>query len=174
MEIKALDNSDITRIREIDRTELIRILYSYKKGELEQERVVMKVPPWNDEKVDALIGDITPELEKGGVLFGALDGDVLAGVAVLGDRPVCGDGEMLQMIFLHVSETYRRQGIAASLMKEVRELAKERGAKRLYISATPSDSAIGFYYSLGSKLAPEVDKELYEKEPGDIHLVLDL
>ncbi len=174
MEIKTLDNSDIARIREIDRTELIRILYSYKKGELEQERVVMKVPPWNDEKVDALISDITPEFEKGAVLLGALDGDTLAGVAVLGNRPICGDAEMLQMIFLHVSEAYRRRGIAGKFMKEVVALAREHGAKRLYISATPSDSAIGFYFGLGSKLAPEVDKKLYEKEPGDIHLVLDL
>ena len=47
MQIKTLANSDIIRLREIDRTERIRILYTYKEGELEQERVIMKVPPWS-------------------------------------------------------------------------------------------------------------------------------
>jgi ribosomal protein S18 acetylase RimI-like enzyme len=174
LEIKALANSDIFRLKEIDRTERIRRIYTYKEGELEQETVIMKVPPWSDEKVDDLINGITPELDKGGILLGALDGRKLAGVAVLGNRSICGDEEMLQMVFLHVSEKYRRRGIAGKLMEEVVGRAKEEGAKRLYISATPSDSAIGFYFSLGSKLAPKVDKELYKKEPEDIHLVLEL
>lgn len=174
MEIKTLANSDIIRLKEIDRTERIRRLYTYNEGELEQERVIMKVPPWSDEKVDALIKGITPELDKGGILLGALDGDKLAGVAVLGNRPICGDEDMLQMVFLHVSEGHRRRGIAGELMEEVVGRAKEKGAKRLYISATPSDSAIGFYFSQGAKLAPKVDKQLYEWEPEDIHLVLEL
>ncbi len=174
MQIKTLANSDIVRLREIDRTERIRILFTYKEGELEEERIAYKVPPWNDEKVESLIKDVTPELEKGGVLLGALDGSKLAGVAVLGNRPICDDAEMLQFVLLHVSEKYRRQGVAGKLVEKLIEIAKERGAKQLYISATPSDSAIGFYFSLGSKLAPKVDKEQYEWEPEDIHLVLEL
>ena len=106
--------------------------------------------------------------------MGALDGDRLAGVAVLGNRPISDDAEMLQFVLLHVSEKYRRQGVASRLVEKLIEIAKERGAKRLYISSTPSDSAIGFYFSLGSKLGPKVDKELYEWEPEDIHLVLEL
>jgi len=81
---------------------------------------------------------------------------------------------MLQMIFLHVSQNNRRKGTARKLVEEIVKVAKERGAERLYISATPSDLAIGFYIGLGCKLAPKVDKELYAKEPEDIHLVLDL
>jgi ribosomal protein S18 acetylase RimI-like enzyme len=174
MRIKRLARSEIARLREIDRTERIRMLFTYKEGELEQERVAFKVPPWSDEKVDTMIEFITPELEKGGILFGALEGDKLAGVAVLGNRPVCGDDRMLQFVLLHVSEGFRRKRVASKLASKVMKTARERGAKRLYISATPSDSALGFYFSLGSKLAPEVDKELYELEPEDIHLVLDL
>jgi len=43
MEIRHLENEDIERLHEIDRTELIRRLYTYKDGDLEQERVVFKV-----------------------------------------------------------------------------------------------------------------------------------
>jgi ribosomal protein S18 acetylase RimI-like enzyme len=103
-----------------------------------------------------------------------MEGNMLAGVAVLGNRPICDDDVMLQMIFLHVSQNHRRKGIAHKLVEEIVKVAKERGAERLYISATPSDSAIGFYISMGCKLAPKVDKELYAKEPEDIHFVFDL
>jgi len=174
MRIKRLAKTHLNRLNEIDRTERIRILFTYKEGELEEERVAYKVPPWSDEKVHSLIDLVRPELDKGGVLFGALDGEKLAGVAVLGNRPICGDDGMLQFVLLHVSEGCRRMGVATKLAGKVIKTAKERGAKRLYISATPSDSALGFYFSLGAKLAPKVDKELYELEPEDIHLVLDL
>lgn len=174
MEIQHLEPGDIVRLREIDRTEVIRRLYTYKGGGLNQERVVFKVPPWTVEKVEALIADIRPELDGGGVLIGALDGEKLVGVVVLGNRPICNDDAMLQMIFLHVSQNYRRAGTARTLVEEVVKVAKERGASRLYVSATPSDSAIRFYFSVGCKLAPKVDKELYAKEPEDIHLVLDV
>lgn len=169
-----LDPGELERLHEIDRAEVVRLLYTYRDGDLEEERVALKVPPWTEEKVGQLIRDIGPELDGGGAFLGAFMADVLAGVAVLGNRPVCGDEKMLQMVFLHVDRNHRRKGIARGLLEEVKRLARERGASRLYISATPSDSAIGFYMSGGCKLAPKVDKELYAKEPEDIHLVLDL
>jgi hypothetical protein len=52
--------------------------------------------------------------------------------------------------------------------------AKQRGAKRMYISATPSEHTINFYLRLGCKVAPEPDPELFELEPEDIHLEYDL
>jgi hypothetical protein len=52
--------------------------------------------------------------------------------------------------------------------------ARERGARLLYISATPSDSAIGFYTSCGARPAARVDPELFALEPEDIHLALPL
>jgi GNAT superfamily N-acetyltransferase len=174
MRIKKLAKTELNRLNEIDRTERIRMLFSFKEGELEEERVAFRVPPWSDEQVNSLIDFVRPELDKGGVLLGVLEGEKLAGVAVLGNRPICDDDEILQFVLLHVSEGFRRQGVATKLANKVIKTAKEKGAKRLYISATPSDSALGFYFNLGAKLAPKVDKELYELEPEDIHLVLDL
>jgi hypothetical protein len=44
----------------------------------------------------------------------------------------------------------------------------------LYVSATPSESALGFYRSLGARLADPVDPDLFAREPEDVHLVLEL
>jgi hypothetical protein len=48
------------------------------------------------------------------------------------------------------------------------------GARKLYVSATPSVSAVGFYRNRGFELAEEVNKELFELEPEDIHMIMKL
>ncbi len=45
------------------------------------------------------------------------------------------------------------------------------GATSLYVSATPTASAIGFYLGQGCGLADPVHPALYAAEPDDIHLV---
>jgi hypothetical protein len=42
------------------------------------------------------------------------------------------------------------------------------------VSATPSRSAVGFYRSRGFQPTLDVNRELYERQPEDIHMVLDL
>lgn len=59
-------------------------------------------------------------------------------------------------------------------MRKACEIAREAGSRRMYVSSTPSSSAVGFYIAQGCKLAEEVDPELYALEPDDIHLILDL
>ena len=53
-------------------------------------------------------------------------------------------------------------------------IQRERGAEQLYISASETDSAIGFYLAYGCRLAERLDPELRALEPNDIHLVCDL
>jgi hypothetical protein len=52
--------------------------------------------------------------------------------------------------------------------------ARRRGARTMYISATPSENTVNFYMRRGSVIAGEPDPELFEFEPEDIHLVCDL
>jgi len=56
-------------------------------------------------------------------------------------------------------------------MNELSKVALSRGAKYLYISSTETESAVNFYRSYGSQITNEVDKELFEKEPEDIHMI---
>jgi N-acetylglutamate synthase-like GNAT family acetyltransferase len=80
--------------------------------------------------------------------------------------------DQLQVVFLHVDAAHRDQGIGTTLMNKVKNKAKKLGAQKLYISATPSEHTINFYFNLGCKLATEINSELYELEPDDIHLEL--
>ncbi len=168
-----MKRSKLGRIAEIDRSEHVTLGYVYKDGKLKAEEVDWRVPCWFQEgpdfSVEAKIKQWSPELENGGVMLGAFDGDLLVGFVILGHslRP----GRQMQLVALHVSRDYRRQGIATQLFAEISRMAKERGAEALYVSAAPSESAVGFYLSQGCELAKKIDQELYALEPEDIHLI---
>ena len=51
------------------------------------------------------------------------------------------------------------------------EIAAAAGAMSMYVSATPSGSAVGFYMSRGCQLAARPHPALFAKEPEDIHLI---
>jgi hypothetical protein len=59
-------------------------------------------------------------------------------------------------------------------MDELCRRARGRGAEQLYISASDTESAVGFYLGYGCRPAERVDPELFALEPTDIHLTLDL
>jgi ribosomal protein S18 acetylase RimI-like enzyme len=104
-------------------------------------------------------------------MWGAFDGDLLVGVMVY--RPRLTE-DMAQLVFLHVSNNYRRHGIATRLTAECIRLAQEDGAGQLYVSATPSESAVGFYQNQGFRPVQKPHPELYELEPEDIHMIMKL
>lgn len=80
----------------------------------------------------------------------------------------------LQIDLMYVSRTYRRQGVGKRILSQLSEEAKKRGAQYLYISSTETRSAVSFYRSQGSQIASEMDQELYDKEPKDIHMIKEL
>ncbi len=171
--IRRMGNSEITRIAEIDRSEHVTLAYRVRDRRLEERHVDWNVPRWcregnGEHSVQAKVAALSPILDQGGAMWGAFDQDRLVGVAIL--RPHLTE-DMAQLAFLHVSKGYRRRGIATGLTQQASKLAREIGAKRLYVSATESESAVGFYRSQGFELAEEVHPELYALEPEDIHMV---
>jgi ribosomal protein S18 acetylase RimI-like enzyme len=170
--IKQLAASDLGRIIEIDRSERVTLLYHTRDGELVPEEVDLAVPTWSSEggeySVQKKIKHWGPILHEGGVLLGALDDGRLVGIAILRYRL---DEGMAQLAVLHVSRPYRRQGIASQLTEEVCRLARADGARSLYVSATPSNSAVGFYTNLGFTLVDQPHPELLALEPEDIHMI---
>jgi ribosomal protein S18 acetylase RimI-like enzyme len=174
MRIEELKAADLDRIREIDRSESVRFKYVYEHGELLSVEINHEIPTWTDAMVVEAKEMLAPKLAAGGALLGAFAGDTLVGVAVLGGELIGVEANQLQMAFLYVSNGYRRRGIANALMDEVCLRARQKGAKQLYISATETESALGFYFRYGCRLAESVEPALYELEPADIHLTLDL
>jgi ribosomal protein S18 acetylase RimI-like enzyme len=172
IEIKQMPSSDIGRIAEIDRSEHVTLGYFFLDGKLEAREVDWQVPRWfadgPEHSVQALIESLALILAQGGTMLGAFDGDLLVGVAIY--RPDLAK-DMAQLVFLHVSNGYRRQGIAARLTAEIIRLAQEDEATKLYVSATPSQSAVGFYQDQGFRLIEKPHPELYALEPEDIHMI---
>lgn len=176
-ELRMLDLGDIGRIAEIDRSEQIDTEYTVVAGELTRRRPAMTfVPSWDpagdgEHSVAVRIAFCEPLVRSGASLLGVFEGETVCGLAV-----VDGSFEppMAWLAFLHVSRPFRRQGVATALWEASVEIAKEAGATSLYVSATPSGSAVGFYLSRGCRLADQVHPRLYAKEPDDIHLVCDL
>jgi GNAT superfamily N-acetyltransferase len=175
--IKRLPNSDIARIADIDRTEHVTTGYTVRDGELHAEAVDWHVPRWytsgrGSHRLATLVEDCAEILTShNGVLFGALEGEQLVGVAILRPRL---EGDMAELSFLHVSHGYRRQGIGTRLVHRVCTLARQLGARRMYVSATPSESAVGFYCHHGFRLAAKPHPELFAREPEDIHMIKQL
>jgi GNAT superfamily N-acetyltransferase len=172
--VKAMGREGLHRIRQIDRTESVRWIFRSVGGRLLKEAKSIDVQPWTPAQCDAHIAWQEYELSHGGVLLCAFEGDEFLGLAVLGNRPVGGDPRTAQLVFLHVSRPHRRKGVASALLAEAVRQAGMRNRKRLYISATPSESAVGFYLSKGARLAEKPDPGLFAKEPEDIHLILDV
>jgi hypothetical protein len=53
------------------------------------------------------------------------------------------------LAFLHVSRPFRRKGAAQALWNVAAELSAANGAESMYVSATPTASAVGFYLPTG-------------------------
>lgn len=173
MEYRWLVSGEMYRLKEIDRTEKIRIGYVVENGRLHKSDVNWDTPTFflegeGEHTVSHQVEFCLDHLRAGGRSMGAFHGEKLVGVCVM--RPNIRRG-MAQLAFLHVSNGYRRQGIGSHLMREVIKEAKTSGADRVYVSATPSGSAVGFYLSHGFEHVEDVIPELFDLEPEDLHLV---
>lgn len=84
------------------------------------------------------------------------------------------DRAMLDLTFIHVTRELRGTGVGGELFDRSVALARERSAKRMYISASDSRATVDFYLRRGMYLASPPDPRLHEIGPHDIHLELGL
>ncbi|NLX37160.1 MAG: GNAT family N-acetyltransferase [Chloroflexi bacterium] len=171
---RVLDASWHPRIAALDRSETVSAEYALRDGELVADERIIQIPQWSGEWLESTLQMIGGHLDDGAILYGASAGDELVGVAEVGTRLRGSQHDTIQLCFLLVDRAYRRRGIAAQLMAQCMAAARERGARYLYISATPLSSALAFYHGQGARLAHEVDAELMALEPLDIHLEIPL
>lgn len=173
IEVRQLEPNHIDLIRAIDRSEHIDTLYTVEGGWLQGESVEIDVPPWDAEghgehSSARRIAEFRPIVEGGATLFGAFIDGTIAGIAIV--DPTFED-KIAWFAFLHVTRAYRRRGVASALWATGVEIAASADATSIYVSATPSNSAVGFYTSRGCRLVDEPHPALFAKEPEDIHLV---
>jgi GNAT superfamily N-acetyltransferase len=165
---------DSCKIREIDRSETIGLIYKSKDGVLEEIKAGHECPNWNEDNYQEIISRYEYELTSGGTAFGAFDGDKLIGFGVLAHKFRGRENNQIQIDLMYVTREYRRKGIGRQILDSLSKVAIEKGARYLYISSTETESAVQFYSSCGSTITSEIDEELFDKEPYDIHLLKEL
>jgi GNAT superfamily N-acetyltransferase len=175
--VHRLGLDDVRLVASIDRSEHVEVEYHVIAGRLRQRPVTMvDVPPWDTEgdgpySVAHQIQLCTNLVRNGAILLGAFERDQVLGLAVVDPffEPLMG-----WLAFLHVTAPARRRGAATALWDAAAGLARASGAQTLYVSATPTGSAVGFYLRQGCQLADPAHPALWVEEPEDIHLVCPL
>jgi ribosomal protein S18 acetylase RimI-like enzyme len=168
--IRELLPEELNLSQDIDISESGKFIYTFADGELQRQKLEWKRPNWNAVEWTREIGKWKDVL-CWDVAVGAFDGKKLIGLASMRFRLT---EHTAQLVSLHVDREYRRQGIATQLTREIIRLARESGAHKLYVSSTPSESAVGFYLSQGFQPTNEVNQELFDLEPEDIHMIKNL
>ena len=173
-QIRNLTRAEVPYIWQIDRSETIEKVYSLKHRKLVLESEHHDMHGWPPGEPEHYTPFLLDCFDHGGHFWGAFSGELLIGAVVLENRFIGVSQETLQMKFLHVGNSFRKKGLGKELFLLAADKAIELKAKKMYISATPAENTINFYLHLGCMLATEIDKELFELEPDDIHLEFDL
>ncbi|WP_188653958.1 GNAT family N-acetyltransferase [Pontibacillus salipaludis] len=109
-------------------------------------------------------------IDEGGGVVAAFVGDQVVGFANVENRLFGSKNQYVPLPFIHVSNSYRGEGIGKQLFYQCCEIAKDLGAEKIYIGAHPAVETQRFYQSVGCKLAQEMNEEIYQKEPLDLQL----
>lgn len=173
-ELRELRREEIPSIWTIDRRERIENIFVAGPGGLALATHPFDVPGWGEGKPAELTPLFEASFDAGSWFGGAFDGGRIVGVAVLEHGFFGTDGRTLQLGFLHVSAETRGTGIGKKLFELALREARIRGARRIYVSATPTERTVRFYLACGCQLLAEPDPRLFELEPEDIHLVCEV
>ena len=171
---RELLREEIPQVWSIDRSEVVDNVYQLENGTLVLRPQHIDVAGWPPGEADIYTPILLDCFDRGGWFYGAFDDAKLVGVVVLDNERIGKRKDQLQLKFLHVSNSFRKRGLGSQLFELARSTARERGAKRLYVSATPSENTINFYQRLGCAVTREPDAHLVELEPDDIHLECDV
>ncbi|MCT4544915.1 MAG: GNAT family N-acetyltransferase [Vallitalea sp.] len=174
MKYRVLKKSELNLLGEIDRKEIVNEVYYYRSNKLEMINEFYNIKGWYSEELYDYINRLEDIYERNGTILGAFDNNKIVGLGALESKFIGKNNDQLKLDMLYISNTYRRKGIGKKLVNLLSEKAKESGAKSIYISATPFKNTVDFYLAIGAKLTDEIDKDLYELEPEDIHMVLEL
>ncbi len=173
---RKMTEAELPKLADIDRSETVRVGFEFHDGDLLEMSVLWDIPNFfgqgdGDHTLARQLDFCRRHLAAGAIMVGAFDDQTLAGIGLL--TPEVRPG-LAQLVYLHVSSPHRREGIASSIAQRLLELARGLGAERVYVSATPSQSAVEFYRSVGFVPTAQPLPELYAEEPEDIHMVLQL
>jgi GNAT superfamily N-acetyltransferase len=174
MHHREMNREEVVRLSEIDRSEVVEYVYYFRNGKLDLEKESYDIKSWDKEELNCFINRLFDLYDRQGYVIGAFDGERIVGLIALDNKLFGLNKDQLKLDMLYISSSYRGKGIGRNLMEICMVKAKEVGASKLYISATPFKNTVDFYMRMGGEFASEINIELFELEPYDIHLDLKL
>ncbi|KQC00862.1 GNAT family N-acetyltransferase [Pedobacter sp. Hv1] len=169
---RPLEAKELVKFQEIDRTEYITEIYAFENGQLILKPEPCLAGAFEPDELQNLIAQQQMLLTDGGEVIGAFNGDRLVGITSVEHNRRGKSNNYCKMDILYVSNAFRGKRIGHYLVQECKTVALSFGAAKLYISATPTKATVDFYLNLGATLVKEIDPQLFELEPLDIHLEL--
>jgi GNAT superfamily N-acetyltransferase len=167
VDIRAMTSDELDRVVEIDVSEEGEVNYRVVDGRLEVFPRRHRRPPLSADDWREDVDEWRTVLEDGGEAFGAFVGARLVGIGIL--RPGLTE-DMSQLAALYVDRAHRRMGVGRALVEHAEARARAAASRRLYVSATPSDSAVPFYLGQGFSPVADPHPALLALEPDDIHM----
>lgn len=128
------------------------------------------IDDWSEADYRTLVACLKNTVATGGVVYAAFAGGALKGFASVESSFFGGANKYLDLTSLHVSEELRGSGIGSSLFRLAEEWAREKGARKLYISAHSAVESQAFYKKMGCVEAREYNPAHTDAEPFDCQL----
>ncbi|MDE6840780.1 MAG: GNAT family N-acetyltransferase [Oscillospiraceae bacterium] len=128
------------------------------------------VDDWSEADYQTLVACLKNTAATGGVVYGTFIAGLLKGFASVEPNFLGSDGQYLDLSSIHVSEDVRGTGIGKDLFLLAKGWARERGAKKLYISTHSAVETQAFYKNMGCVEALEYNQRHVDLEPFDCQM----
>ena len=128
------------------------------------------VDDWTEQDYQILISCLKNTIITNGFVYAAFYEGKLKGFVSVEPEIFGGAQVYCDLSSIHVSEDVRNRGIGRTLFLAAKEWAKQKGAKKLYISAHSAIESQAFYKSMGCVEAEVYNQMHVEEEPYDCQL----
>lgn len=125
---------------------------------------------WSEADYETLVRCLKNTAVTGGFVYGAFCGGALKGFVSVEPEIFGGAQKYLDLSSIHVSEDMRGMGIGKTLFLAAKEWARQRGGRKLYISAHSAVESQAFYKAMGCAEAQLYHQGHVEQEPCDCQL----
>jgi GNAT superfamily N-acetyltransferase len=176
VDIQPMSVDDLTRMSEVDRTELMAAKYDVVRStdglslSLVQRECdpPEEFPHWDEAGITRRIDYYRREIAGGGAVFGAFAGQRLVGFVAVAVR----EEQAAEVLGVFADASRRRCGIGGRLLAAAEEWAGRAGANTMYVHSNPTVLAVGFYRKHGYVLSCLVDEATLEYPAMETCMVL--
>ncbi len=125
---------------------------------------------WDLPKLRSKAAQLMESADNGSAALLAFSEGSVVGFALVSPQLFGSENQYAELDLLHISESFRRQGIGRELFRLAADAARRMGAKKLYISAHSSRESQAAYRKMGCVLALEPEPSHVAAEPFDVQM----